>query len=107
MDAEPSGGVSGRRGKGRKAPPLLIFCKAPMYKLHLCDIINLAENQQRKMAVERHPRSGDAPSLLLAEGRRGGKPGLTVEPPLILQTDTGAPTPEVDAIYFRTQEDTP
>lgn len=54
-----------------------------------------------------HPRCGEAPSLLLAEGRRGGKPGLTVEPPLILQTDTGTPTPEVDAIYFRTQEDTP
>lgn len=52
-------------------------------------------------------RAGSAPSLLLAEGCRGGKPGLTVEPPLILQTDTGAPTPEVDAIYFRTQEDTP
>ena len=42
-----------------------------------------------------------APSLLLAEGRRGGKPGLSIEPPLILQTDNGTPTPEVDAIYFR------
>lgn len=44
----------------------------------------------------------DAPSLLLLEGRRGGKPGLTVEPPLILQKSDGTPTSEVDAIYFRT-----
>lgn len=49
--------------------------------------------------------AGAAPSLLLLEGRRGGKPGLAVESPLILQTETGAPTPEVDAIYFRQQED--
>lgn len=48
-----------------------------------------------------------APSLVLLEARRGGKPGLTVEPPLILQTADGVPTAEVDAIYFRQQEDTP
>ena len=46
-----------------------------------------------------------APSLLLLEGRRGGKPGLTVEPPLILQQADGSPSAEVDAIYFRQQED--
>ena len=48
-----------------------------------------------------------APSLVLAEARRGGKPGLTIEAPLILQNPDGTPTPEVDAIYFRQQEDTP
>ena len=51
--------------------------------------------------------AGAAPSLLLLEGRRGGKPGLSVEPPLILQNDDGSPTAELDAIYFRKQEDTP
>lgn len=51
--------------------------------------------------------AGSAPSLVLAEARRGGRPGLTIEPPLILQTADGAPTAEVDAIYFRQQEDTP
>ena len=45
-----------------------------------------------------------APSLVLLEGRRGGNSGLTVRPPLILQTPDGAPTPEVDAIYFRKEE---
>lgn len=49
-------------------------------------------------------RAGDAPSLFLIEGCRGGKPGLSLEPPLILKTDSGAPTAELDIIYFRTQE---
>ena len=51
--------------------------------------------------------AGAAPSLLLLEARRGGKPGLSVEAPLILQTPDGTPTAEVEAIYFRQQEDTP
>lgn len=46
-----------------------------------------------------------APSLVLVEGRRGGKPGLTIEAPLILRTPSGSPSAELDAIYFRTQED--
>ncbi len=51
--------------------------------------------------------TGAAPSLMLLEGRRGGKPGLTIEAPLMLQKPDGAPTAEMDAIYFRQQEDTP
>jgi len=53
------------------------------------------------------PRSDTAPSLVLLESRRGGKPGLTVEAPLILQNADGSPTAEVDAIYFRQQEASP
>ena len=45
--------------------------------------------------------AGQSPSLILVEGRRGGKPGLTIEAPLILQNPDGSPTEEVDAIYFR------
>lgn len=49
-----------------------------------------------------------APSLLLLDACRGGKPGLTIEAPLILQNSDGSPSSEVDTIYFRTkQEDTP
>ena len=51
-----------------------------------------------------HNRAEYAPSLFLLEGCRGGKPGLSLEPPLILKTDSGAPTAELDAIYFRIQE---
>ncbi|MEG1657907.1 MAG: methyltransferase [Oscillibacter sp.] len=52
-------------------------------------------------------RSDAAPSLLLLEGRRGGKPGLHIAPPLLLQNPDGSATAEVDAIYFRTKEHTP
>ena len=55
-------------------------------------------------AVESRP--GAAPSLLLLEARRGGKPGLSWEAPLRLTDASGAPTPELDAIYFRSTEDT-
>lgn len=51
--------------------------------------------------------AGAAPSLVLCESRRGGKPGLSIEPPLLLQTAAGMPTPEVDTIYFRQQEELP
>lgn len=46
-------------------------------------------------------RAEDAPSLVLAEARRGGRPGLTWEPPLILETAEGRPTEELDRIYFK------
>ena len=42
-----------------------------------------------------------APSLVLLEGNRGGKPGLSVEPPLVLYTPEMAPTAELNRIYFR------
>ena len=46
-------------------------------------------------------RAEDAPSLLLLEARRGGKPGLTVERPFVLETPDGHPTPELDRAYFK------
>ena len=52
-------------------------------------------------------RPEQAPSLLLIESRRGGKPGLSIEAPLILQISDGSPTAELNAIYFRQQEETP
>ena len=47
------------------------------------------------------PRWDRAPSLLLAEARRGGRPGLRVEPPLILENPDGSPSAELSRIYFR------
>ncbi|MBQ2739524.1 MAG: methyltransferase [Oscillibacter sp.] len=40
-----------------------------------------------------------APSLILCEGRRGGNSGLTLLPPLLLDTPEGRA--ELDTIYFR------
>lgn len=70
----------------------------------LCALRAAALEPKRLRSVER--RAGDAPSLVLLEARRGGRPGLAWEPPLILETAEGRPTEELDRIYFR-QEETP
>jgi len=49
-----------------------------------------------------HHKSASAPNLVLIESRRGGKPSLTIEPPLILANDDGSDTDEVKEIYHRT-----
>lgn len=46
-------------------------------------------------------RPGAAPNLVLAEGRRGGKPGLKIEPILYLTDAEGRETEEVKRIYHR------
>ena len=46
-----------------------------------------------------HQRPDKAPWLVLVEGRRGGKPFLKVEPPLIVAREDGSFTPEMMAIY--------
>lgn len=71
----------------------------------LCALRAAAMEPKRLRFV--HQTAGAAPSLVLLEGRRGGKPGLTVEAPLILRNNDGSPTAELDAIYFRRQEETP
>jgi tRNA1Val (adenine37-N6)-methyltransferase len=50
------------------------------------------------------PRPGAAPSLILAEGLRGGKPGLVIEPPLTLRDEKGEESAEVRRIYRRENE---
>ena len=46
-------------------------------------------------------RPDKAPSLLLLEARRGGRPGMTAEPLLLLEAPDGSPAAELDRIYFR------
>lgn len=48
-----------------------------------------------------HPRPGSAPNLLLLEARRGGKPGLDIEKPLLLTDADGGESAEVREIYHR------
>lgn len=66
----------------------------------LCALRAAGVEAKRLRLVEH--RAGAAASLALIEGRRGGKPGLTVEPALVLEDGEGRPTPEADAVYFRT-----
>lgn len=46
-------------------------------------------------------RADSAANLVLVEGRRGGKPGLSVEPTLVLREADGSETEEVRRIYHR------
>ncbi len=46
-------------------------------------------------------REGSAPNLVLIEGRRGGRPGLKIEPSLILSEADGSESLEVREIYHR------
>ena len=43
--------------------------------------------------------ASSAPNLVLIEGKRGAKPGLKIEPQLILRNDDGTETAEVKRIY--------
>ena len=44
-------------------------------------------------------RTDSAPSLVLCEGRKGGATGMTVEPSLIIETDSGEYTAQMKEIY--------
>lgn len=46
-------------------------------------------------------KANSAPNLILVEARRGGKPGLAIESPLILTKEDGSDTEEVKKIYHR------
>lgn len=49
-------------------------------------------------------KAASAPSLVLIEGRRGGRPGLRTEPPLILTDESGGDSEEIKRIYHRNAE---
>jgi len=51
--------------------------------------------------------AGSAPSLVLVEARRGGKPGLTMEPSLFLQNPDGTESAEYRRIYHRDESSVP
>ncbi len=114
-----SGDEARRAARSETAATLADICAAARYLLRwdgsfclvhkperladvLCALRESGMEPKRLRFV--HAQAASAPSLFLAEGRRGGKPGLTVEPPLILHTSDGAPTPELNTIYFRDQE---
>ena len=46
-----------------------------------------------------HHKNSSSPSLVLVESRRGGKPSLKIEAPLVLKNDDGSYSDEYRAIY--------
>lgn len=64
-----------------------------------CGLTKYGMEPKRLRMVQHKAQS--APSLVLVEAKRGGKTGLTVEPPLILAEDDGTDSDEVRRIYHR------
>ena len=56
--------------------------------------------EPKRMRIVCHTVSS-LPSLVLVEGRRGGKPGLKFEKVLLLKNPDGSDTEEIKAIYHR------
>lgn len=69
----------------------------------LCCALRASGLEPKRLRPVRH-RSGLSPSVVLLEAVRGGKPGLVWEPDLLLETDGGAPSPELLRIYGRKGE---
>ncbi len=63
----------------------------------LCEMRAQGLEPKRLRFVAQQAQS--APWLFLLEGRRGGKPGLRVEPLLVMEDASGAVSPEMRAIY--------
>jgi len=65
----------------------------------VCTMVECGIEPKRLRLVQH--RISSAPSLVLMEGRRGGKPGLKIEPVLILANEDGSETEEYKKIYKR------
>ena len=68
----------------------------------MCALSAAGIEPKRLRLVCRDALSG--PSLILLEGRRGGKPGLKIEPALLLQNPDGGESEELRRIYRREKE---
>ena len=65
----------------------------------LCTMSAAGLEPKRLRLCCHHP--GAAPNLVFAEGRRGGRPGLKIEPILYLTDGQGQETAEIRRIYHR------
>jgi len=72
----------------------------------LADIFRALNNagfEPKRIRFVQHKQS-TPPSLVLIESRRGGKPSLKVESPLLLANDDGTDSDEVRSIYHRKKD---
>lgn len=58
--------------------------------------------EPKRLRLVQH-KARSQPNLFLLECRRGARPGLVVEPPLILAEDDGSDSEEIKRIYHRRQ----
>nr|MBQ1579322.1 methyltransferase [Oscillospiraceae bacterium] len=69
----------------------------------LCELLRQCAHvrlEPKRLRLVHHRPSAEA-SILLLEARKDGKPGLHIEPPLILHDDAGNETEEYKRIYHR------
>ncbi len=66
----------------------------------ICCAMSACGLEPKRMRMTQY-KQGAAPNLVLIEARRGGKPGLTIEPPLIMSNADGSETEEIREIYRR------
>ena len=79
----------------------LVFRVERMAELFAC-LQTCALEPKRLRLVQNTAQS--APKLLLLEARKGGNPGLSVLPPLLLRREDGGEAEELAKIYFRDKE---
>lgn len=76
------------------------FCLVhkPEFLTDIFAAMRLADIEPKRLRLVSH-KADSAPSLVLIAGRRGGRPGLSAMPGLILCEPDGKPTAEVRSIY--------
>ena len=76
------------------------FCLVhkPEFLADIFAAMRLADIEPKRLRLVCHA-ADKAPSLALIAGRRGGRPGLSAEPVLLLCGADGKPTPELREIY--------
>ena len=85
----------------------LLRCGGKMCMVHrpdrlseiFCTMTSNAIEPKRLMLV--HATAESEPSLILLEGRRGGKPGLKIEKPLIMRNSDGTESDILKEIYHK------
>lgn len=76
----------------------LCLCQRPERLPDVMEAMRRAKLEPKRLRfVQQHPHT--APWLLLIEGRKGGKPFLRVEPPLMIEKESGGFSDELLSIY--------
>lgn len=76
------------------------FVHRPERLAELFDTMTRHGIEPKRLRLVAHT-AASVPSLVLVEGRRGGNPGLHIEPTLFLKNDDGTDTEEIRTIYHR------
>lgn len=66
----------------------------------LCCTLTACGLEPKRLRMTQY-KPGAAPNLVLIEARRGGKPGLIIEPSLIMTDEAGGESEEIRRIYRR------